>query len=314
MTVRVVTDTTACLSAATAEQAGVVVVPLHVSVTGRGVLGAREITPGEVADILRDGRARVSTSMPSPGEFAQAYRRIEEEQIVSVHLSGRMSGTVGSARMAAEILGAEGPGADGAGPAGAAGEAGAARRVEVVDSGVLGLAMGYAVVNAARAAEAGASVEEVVELVRRQVGLSRTWFYVDTLEHLRRGGRIGRAAALVGSALAIKPLLTIRGGEVHPEARVRTRTKALATLVDRAVAAIEEGEREGLRVAVLELGARDAALELAATLEERTGVRPDVAELDPITSVHVGPGTLGIVVAPTALPPTALPPTALPPA
>lgn len=286
-TVRLVTDSTACLIPGQAEGSDVTVVPLHVSVTGRRTVPAREISPGEVAEILAAGKERVSTSMPSPGELAEVYRGLAADgvtEIVSVHLSGRVSGTVEAARLAAA-------------------EVAELVRVEVVDSGVLCLGMGYAVLAGAAAAAAGAPVEQVVDVVNAHAAESRTWFYVDTLEHLRRGGRIGRAQALVGSALAIKPLLTLREGEVHPQEKVRTRAKALARLVDHAAAAVEEAQGRGLsvRVAVLQLSAEEAARDLASTLAERTGIEPDLAEVDPIIGVHVGPGTLGVVVAPQPL-------------
>ncbi|RIK17490.1 MAG: fatty acid-binding protein DegV [Acidobacteria bacterium] len=285
MTVQLVTDTTACLPADLVERAGVTVVPLHVTVSGRGTVKARETSPGEVAELLARGKERVSTSRPSPGEFVQAYRALAArtgcDQIVSVHLSSEVSGTVEAAESAREELRGE-------------------LDVEVVDSRVLGMAMGYAVCAGAEAASRGSSAASVADLVRRHAAASRTWFYVDTLEHLRRGGRIGRAAALLGSALAIKPLLTLRDGEVHPSDRVRTRTKALARLVDHVVGAVDEARADGLevRVAVHQLAAEEAARELAATLQERTGVEPDLTELDPVVSVHTGPGTLGVTVAP----------------
>jgi DegV family protein with EDD domain len=286
---QLVTDTTACLPAGTAERLGVTVVPLHVTVSGRGTVEAREITPAEVADILGSSRARMSTSRPSPGEFVAAYRQVAERtgsrDIVSVHLSGAVSGTVEAAQLARDEVVDE-------------------LTVEVVDSRVLGLALGYAVCAGAEAAARGQDAASVAELVRRHAAASRTWFYVDTLEHLRRGGRIGRAAALVGSALAIKPLLTLRDGEVHPEERVRTRAKALARLVDRVAGAVDEARDDGLdvRLAVHQLAAADAAADLARVLRERTGIEPDVTELDPVVGVHTGPGTLGVAVAPQPRP------------
>lgn len=285
MTVHVVTDTTACLPADAARAAGVTVVPLHVTVTGRGTVEAREITPAEVAAILASGKERASTSRPSPGEFVAAYReaasRTGAGSLVSVHLSARVSGTVEAAELARDELAGE-------------------LEVEVVDSGVLGMAMGYAVRAGAEAAAGGASVAEVAEVVRRRAAASRTWFCVGTLEHLRRGGRIGRARALLGSALAIKPLLTIRDGEVHPLEKVRTRAKAHARLVERAVEAVEIARAEGqeVDVAVQQLAAEEVAGQLVQTLRERTGLVADLTELDPVVSVHAGPGTVAIAVAP----------------
>ena len=284
MPVHVVTDTTACLTADAARQAGVTVVPLHVSVGGRGSVPAREITPSEIADLLLQGRERLSTSRPSPGEFVEIYReaaRAGADAVVSVHLSGKVSGTVEAAELARDELAGE-------------------LQVEVVDSGVLGMALGYAVRAASAVTAAGGSAREAAAAARRRAAESRTWFCVDTLEHLRRGGRIGLARALLGSALAIKPILTVRDGEVHPLERVRTRAKAHARLVDLAVEAVEgaRAEGRGLEVAVQQLGAQDAADRIAAELLERTGLVAELTELDPVISVHVGPGTVGVTVAP----------------
>ncbi|WP_289017988.1 DegV family protein [uncultured Ornithinimicrobium sp.] len=289
MRVAVVTDTTACLGADRAEAAGVTVVPLHVHVGGGRSVPAREITPEEVVEILAAGKERAATSRPSPGELVETYRRVVAETgceaIVSVHLSAGVSGTVEAAELARDELAGQVP-------------------VEVVDSRVIGLAMGYAVLAGARVAAGGADPGEVAEVVRARAAASRTWFYVDTLEHLRRGGRIGRAAALVGAALAIKPLLTLRDGEVHPAAKVRTRAKALARLVDLAVEAVETARSEGrpVELAVHQLAAEEGAAALAEELRGRTGLTPEIAVLDPVVGVHTGPGTLGVVVAPGDLP------------
>ncbi|WP_131104014.1 DegV family protein [Ornithinimicrobium sufpigmenti] len=285
MSVAVVTDSTSCLDPARVAASALTVVPLHVLVGGRGRLAGREIRPGEVAEILRRGKERVTTSGVAPGEFAAAYREVAQrtgcDEVVSVHLSGGISATVEAAQMAREELAGE-------------------LAVHVVDSGVVGMALGYAACAGAAAAADGASAEEVAGAVRARAGAGRTWFYVDTLEHLRRGGRIGRAQALVGSALAIKPLLTIKEGVVAPQERVRTRSKALARLVEHAVGAVEQAQGEGLEVelAVHELSAREAGEQLADQLRERTGVSPVVVELDPVVGVHTGPGTLGVVVSP----------------
>lgn len=285
MSVAVVTDSTSCLDPGQVEAARLTVVPLHVLVGGRGRLAGREIQPGEVAEILRKGKERVTTSGVAPGEFAAAYREVAARtgctDIVSVHLSGGVSATVEAAGLARDEV---------------AGEV----AVHVVDSRVLGMALGYAACTGAEVAAGGASAEEVVAAVRARAEAGRTWFYVDTLEHLRRGGRIGRAQALLGSALAIKPLLTIRDGVVAPQERVRTRARALARLVEHAVGAVEAARTGGLDVqlAVHELAAREAGEELAGTLSERTGIDPVVVELDPVVGVHTGPGTLGVVVSP----------------
>jgi DegV family protein with EDD domain len=279
--VAVVTDAAACLSPDRAARAGLVVVPLHVLVQGRGRVPGREITPGEVVDILRAGHERVTTSGAAPGELAAAYREVQQRtgctEIVSVHLSAAVSGTVGAARIAAAELGPE-------------------LAVRVVDSQVLGMALGYAALEGAVAAADGADAEEVERRVVARAACTRTWFYVDTLEHLRRGGRIGRAQALVGSALSIKPILTLREGQVHPAEKVRTRARALTRIVELATEAAGQMSAGPAQLAVHHLDAAPAAVELAVALRARTGVQPLVVELDPVLGVHTGPGTLAVVV------------------
>ncbi|ANS78371.1 hypothetical protein SGUI_0975 [Serinicoccus hydrothermalis] len=283
MDVALLTDSASCLPPGQQAGAPLRVLPLHVMVEGRRG-DSREVTQAEVVDVLRAGRERISTSRVSPGEFVAGYRELVAEtgcrRIVSVHLSGRLSGTVEAAGLAAQEVADE-------------------VEVRVVDSRTVGLPLGWAALDAAALARAGATVEEVERLVRERAGGARAWFYVDSLEHLRRGGRLGRAQAVLGSALAIKPLLGVDDGEVVLAERVRTRGRALARLADLAVEAAEQVRAAGggPRVGVHELGAEEAAAELAAGLGERVGVEVQVAPLDPGIGVHTGPGTLGVVVA-----------------
>ncbi len=178
MTVAVLTDSTACLPADMAAESGVRVLPLHVLVGRRTMAEGVDIDAAQVAALLRGGRGAetVSTSRPAPGEFVQAYRDLVEQSgcdaIASLHLSSAVSGTVEAARLAADAVRDE-------------------VRVEVLDSRVLGMALGYAACAGAQAAAQGAGVEEVIDLAGRRCAASTTLFYVDTLEHLRRGGRVG---------------------------------------------------------------------------------------------------------------------------
>ncbi len=285
MSTVVLTDSTACLPAAMARAAGVHVLPLHVVVGRETYAEGVDIDAARVATLLRQGQEKVSTSRPAPGEFVQVYRDLAERTgctaILSLHLSHKVSGTVDSARLAAEAV---------------AGEV----RVEVVDSGVLGMAMGYAACSAAEAAAGGAALEEVAALARERAAGSSTYFYLDSLEHLRRGGRVGTAAALVGSALAIKPLLTLADGEVQLSERVRTRAKALARLEQRCIADVKAAGASGADVAVHHLGWPDQAADMGDRLRLEVGATAhvDLVELGAVTGVHTGPGTLAVVVSP----------------
>jgi DegV family protein with EDD domain len=278
----VVTDSTASLPAEVAQARGIRVVPLQV-VIGAKVLdeGPDGATPEVVAEALRDF-VPVSTSRPAPVLFAELYRELEAEgvdEIVSVHLSGEMSGTFESAQLAA--LEVELP-------------------VHVVDSGQVGIATGYASLTAADVLDAGGTGQEAAEAALARGEAATSLFYVDTLEYLRRGGRIGAAAAIVGSALSVKPLLEIKDGRVVPRERVRTASRALARLADLAVEAA--GDR-AVDVCVSHLANADRAEELAAVLTARLadgleGREVMCGELGAVLGAHVGPGMVAVCVSP----------------
>ncbi|TQM58525.1 DegV family protein [Humibacillus xanthopallidus] len=283
MTVAVVTDSTAYLPEDVVERHGIEVVPLHVIVGGRDHVEGRDVTAEQVADALRHYTI-VTTSRPTPQVFAETYQRLADEgatAIVSIHLSSQMSGTIEAARLAA---------ADAAVP------------VEVVDSETIGMAMGYAVIAAAESAAQGDSVVDVAAVVaaaRARLERSSVLFYVDTLEHLRRGGRIGAASALLGSALAIKPILAVRGGRITPVEKVRTSSRAIARIV---AMAVERVRADGLVVdiAVHHLDALGRAEQIATELRRAVPGAPHViiVELGAVVGAHVGPGTVAIALSP----------------
>ncbi|MFI7443906.1 DegV family protein [Nonomuraea indica] len=263
--VAVVTDSTACLP----PTPGVSVVP--VQVISRGV-------PYDEGS-FRGDLSSATTSRPAPSRFAACYDALAAEgaeAVVSVHLSSSLSGTYESAALAAK----EAP-----------------VPVEVVDSGSIALGVGYPALAAARAAARGAGLEEVAGEAARCAGRTRTYFYADSLEHLRRSGRVGTAASLVGSALAIKPLLHVTDGRVELLEKVRTATRAIARLEDLAVRAAERADGP-VEVAVQHLGAPSRAAALADRLSGRLPRLGElrVVEVGAVIGVHVGPGTLGLTV------------------
>lgn len=279
MPTALVTDSTAYLSPDVVDAHGIGVVPLHVVVSGREHREGIDIQSAEVAEALRAFRP-VSTSRPSPQAFLDTYRHLAEEgadAIVSVHISSDMSSTIGSAQLAATQSPVP---------------------VTVIDSRGLGMAMGYAVLAGARLAAEGASADEVAAVVRKSCDAATVVFYVDTLEHLRRGGRIGKASALLGSALAIKPILGLTDGAIVPVERVRTSSRAIARLEDLAVEAAAGAGR--VDVAVHHLDSADRADKLAERLVSRVEDLGDlsVVELGAVVGAHVGPGTLAVAVSP----------------
>jgi DegV family protein with EDD domain len=280
VSVAVVTDSTAYLPDELVAGYGIHVVPLYVVLPGRSGREGQDIGPEDVARTLALRGQTVSTSRPTPGDFVAAYRRALGEgasQLVSVHLSSELSGTGDAARLAASQVGEH--------------------IVTVVDTRSAAMGSGFAVLAAARSAAAGSGAAEVARTAREIAAATRTYFVVDTLEHLRRGGRIGAAAAVLGSALAVKPVLHVQDGRVVPLEKVRTTARALHRLVQRAVEAAGQGP---VSIAVHHLAAAEKAERLAAEIRDRLPQLRElhVSELGAAIGAHVGPGAVGIVVAP----------------
>jgi DegV family protein with EDD domain len=281
--VAVVTDSTASLPAEVAKAHDLTVVPLQLVIGSDsyddGVDPAA--SPARVAEALRDFLP-VSTSRPSPQLMVETYDTLAAEgatEIVSVHLSADMSATYESALLAARRA-----------------------RVPVltVDTRQVGAGTGYAAVAAARAIAAGADAQAAARAARRRAESTASLFYVATLEYLRRGGRVGAAAALVGSALAVKPILAIEDGRVVTREKVRTSGRAIARLQE--LAARAAGARD-VEVTVCHLDNASQAAGLAERLTDRLGERLGggavrIDEVAAVIGAHVGPGLLGVVVSP----------------
>jgi DegV family protein with EDD domain len=277
----VVTDSTASLPAEAVATSGIRVVPLHVVLGGQQHSEGVDITTAEVAAALRK-YTPVSTSRPSPQAFLDAYEAAAAsgaDAVVSVLISSDMSGTVGSAALAA-----------GQSPI----------PVEVVDSRSVGMAMGYAALSAAAAARQGLDAKTVAAIASSRARAATVIFYVDTLEHLRRGGRIGAASALLGSALAIKPLLGLSDGHISPIEKVRTAARALSRLEELALNAISDAGEAGADIAVHHLDSQTRAGDLVERLQERVPSSTTVilVELGAVVGAHVGPGTIAVAVSP----------------
>ena len=318
----VVTDSTASLPAGAAERWGIEVVPLEVAL---GDARYREGVDLPVADLLAAlaGGTRVTTSQPPPHAFGEAYARAAgrgADAVVSVHLSGELSGTVRAAELAArsaplpvhvvdsrtvamglgfaalaaaelaaggrpELGGEAGRGGSGGGGSGGGGAAGAVMPGGVVPGAVV----------PGSATPGGAPAEEVAERARVVAASTSVLFVVDSLEHLRRGGRIGAAAAAVGGLLGMRPLLTVRTGSVEVAGTVRTRRAARERLVGTVVA--ELATRPDARVAVHHLGSPDVGEGLAEELRAAGASEVLVADVSAVVGAHAGPGLVGVVVA-----------------
>ncbi|MFC9547667.1 DegV family protein [Streptomyces sp. NPDC056956] len=274
--VAIVTDSTAYLPARTMERHRITAVPLTVVLGDQALEEGTEISTRSLAQALQKRRP-VTTSRPGPEVFDAAYRKVAEsgaDGIVSLHLSAELSGTHDAAVVAARR---------------------APVPVRVVDTGMIAMALGFCALAAAETAEAGGTVDEAVTAAEKRAAGTAAYFYVDTLDYLRRGGRIGAAQALLGSALAVKPLLQLVGGRIEPLEKVRTASKAIARLEE--IAAERAGGAE-VDVAVHHLAAPERATALADRLRERLPGLADlhVSEVGAVIGAHTGPGLLGVVV------------------
>ena len=277
--VAIVTDSTADLIPELVTQQAVTVVPLTVNLDGRSYLDGVDITAAEFYERLQRSSSHPTTSQPSPGQFKEAYERLLDthEEVVSIHISPKLSGTMGSAQQAAAMIGDE--------------------RVHVVDSQFASMPLAALVLVAANRAALGADASEVIADVTRVRDATRCFFAVSTLEYLRRGGRIGAAGALLGSVLQIKPILAIEDGQVVPLERVRTHDRALQRLLELARSVDRAG---GLCVVIGHAAAEAAAQPLAERLDgiaESLLIQP----LGPVVGAHAGPGTVGVAVYPAEL-------------
>ncbi|MFD2472501.1 DegV family protein [Amycolatopsis silviterrae] len=274
--IAVVTDSTSCLPEKLAAQwrISVVQVQLHV---GDQTDDEHRFDRGDLVQTMKSGTA-VTTSPPDPGAFFWTYQDAASagaSAIVSLHISGRLSQTVEAAREAAQQVRIP---------------------VHILDSGTASMSLGYAAVSAARVAGAGGQLERVLDAAERRVRNSTELIYVDTLEYLRRSGRIGAAQSMLGSAFAIKPLLTVRNGEVSPLARVPGTKRAMNRLVDLAVKAAGD---QPVDLAVTRFGSDES--EVVRRLRERVPGAGDIVVGDASTVIgaHVGPGALSITVSPS---------------
>ena len=271
MTVKIVTDSTSDLPSQVAEELGITVVPVYVRFGTKVYRDGVDISHSEFYQKLVTSPVHPSTSQPPPLDFANVYGKLSEEtdEVVSLHLSRKTSGTYDSALRGREMVGS-------------------GCRVEVVDTLFVSMGLGLIVMAAARLAKAGESLQAVMDEIRQVILQIRMLGVFDTLKYLLLGGRISRARALVGTLLNVKPLLTMRGGELVQAGLARTRAKGMERLFDFAKNALNIQE-----LAIVHSTTPDEA----SSLKERIASifaedRIHVARLGPALGVHGGPGTL----------------------
>ena len=271
--VAVVTDNSAGIPLDLAVELGIEVVPVDV------IVGGETLPLGEsmdIAQLMLEGK-KVTTSRPTPEAFDQVFQALTVrgyDQILVTTLSAKLSGTFDSAVIASK---------DSSIP------------VNVLDSGSVGLGLGFPVLNAARAAKSGAELAEVLEVLESGIKSSQVFFYVNTLEYLKRGGRVSPTSALLGTALAVKPIMTILDGEIVLKEKVRTQARALTELVHLAVEHAKS--LDSAHVGLQYFGDRTLVDQCALMVAEQfPSVGLLITEVSPVVGVHAGPGLVGISV------------------
>ena len=277
--IAIVTDSTADLPPELTRARAITVVPLTLNFDGKSLLDGVDIRPDEFYRRLHSVTTHPTTSQPSPGRFAEVYKSLlaDHDAVVSIHISQKLSGTYESARQAAGMTDPQ--------------------RVRVIDSELVSMSLGLITLAASSLAAGGADAAAIEAKVVDMRSSIQTYFSVATLEFLRRGGRIGRASALLGSVLQVKPVLCIRDGLVTPLERVRTFERAL----NRVVELTREVDR-GHGVCVI-VGHADAQADAERIGRELDSIADTlmIQPLGPVVGAHAGPGVVGVGCYPAEL-------------
>lgn len=277
MAIKIVTDSTSYISDEYIKKYDIKLVSLNVIING---VSSREVDiENEVFyEEIKNSKEIPKSSQPIPNEMLNTFREIVEDgdSIVGIFLSSKMSGTYSNANMIKDMILEDYPDAE----------------IHILDSKTNCMQMGFAVIEAARTASEGKSINEVINAANHVINNSRFLFTPETLEYLKKGGRIGGAAALFGNVLQIKPILTVVNGETSVFKKVRTRKKAIEEIVK---TVLEEIEAKGFGdIVVHHINCQEDGLKLAKALENKLGKKVDIQSIGPVIGVHVGPGSIGI--------------------
>lgn len=277
MAIKIVTDSTSYIPEEFINKYDISVVSLNVIMNGESI---REVDLDNETfySKMEESTEIPSSSQPSPDEIYNTFENIIKEgnSIVGIFISSDMSGTVSSANLIKNMLLEKYPTA----------------HIEIVDSRSNCMQMGYVAIEAAKAAAAGKSMEEVIYVCTSVINNSRFLFTPDTLDYLKKGGRIGGASALLGTLFQIKPILTVCDGKTTVFTKVRTKKKAVDTLVTTLVNDLQGKELGG--VIVHHINCQDEGLSLAAKIKKQLGVDVQIDTIGPIIGLHVGPGSIGV--------------------
>lgn len=274
MAIKIVTDSTCDIPSEIAEGLGITVVPVEVIFGTEAFKDGVELSPDEFYRRLIEGDHHPKTSQPAPGEFVRVFEDLgkDADGIVSIHISGKLSRTLNAAEQAKSMADTDCP-------------------IEVIDSCHASMGLGLITMAAAKVADESGDMGDVVRTVKDTAGRAECFPLLDTLEYLQRGGRIGKARAMLGALLKLKPIIIIRDGEVQPMGRARTFTKGITLLKDtaRKLSPIEE-------LCIIYSTTPDIAQEVADNLRDllREGKEPIIARFGPSLGTHVGPGSIGV--------------------
>lgn len=273
--IKIVTDSTADLSKELIEEFDIEVVPLSIHIEGNTYLDRVNITPAEFMKKMKESDELPKSSQPPAGVFAEVYDRFGDQgyEILSIHMTGGMSGTVQSAESAAAMSHAN---------------------VTVVDSRYISKALAFQVIEAAKLAREGKAVQEIVSRLETVRANTKLFVVVDTLENLVKGGRIGKGKAMIGSLLNIKPIASLDGGVYTPVAKVRSHTQVAKYLARQFAADIKGKTIRG--VGLVHAEGIELASKLKTMIEELdAGAEVEIEETTPIISTHTGPGAIGFM-------------------
>jgi len=282
MTIKIVTDSTADLPKTLCESLGISTIPLNVQFGETSYLDGIDIQAEEFFSMLTTSDKLPTTSQPSPGTFLDQYSNLigNGHDIVSIHVSGKLSQTVNSAEIAKGKI------------------EGSKSSITVIDSQQCSAGLGLIVIAAAKAAQAGATLKETIAIAEEAISKIGIFITLDTLEYLQKGGRIGKAQALMGSLLQMKPILTLLDGAIHPLEKTRTRAKAIQRMHS-----IADEQQPFVSAAVIHSASEDTALDLEKHLASLIKALPEKDQgvtytnsIGPVVGTHGGPGVVGFAI------------------
>lgn len=273
--IKIVTDSTMDMPTETVKQYGVEIVPLSITINGETYLDGVDINTVEFLKKMKESEELPKSSQPSSGAFLELYDRLGEEgyEVISIHMTGKMSGTVRSAEAAAQMT---------------------KTKVTVVDSLFISKALSFQVKEAAIMAQQGASVEEIVHRLKNVQEHTSLYIMVDTLENLVKGGRIGKGKAFIGSLLNIKPIASLEGAEYHPVAKVRSYSQVVKFFAKQFAEDVKDRTIRGVGIAHAE--AHDLALKIKESIAELTGFQEiEIDYTNPTVCTHTGAGAIALM-------------------